>query len=254
MDNFDLYISANGRLIIPEYNINYLIDFSQSEIPSMPEATEASVRVAGRDGDIVLNTVYEPIIFSIVCYTEDNLTQQEKTQEEQKLNQFLDSIKNKTKTFAIEKDDKFYRVKYSGAMIPVNFPAHMQFTIPLKSSDSYAMALEESSIIGENTTVSNTIKEVGAIFELKGPAQTPKFSLNDFEMFYDNVVLEGNTLEINSKNSTITMINPQGVKTNAMRYYNHIFPKIKKGDNTIQIRSGIDNANQLTVKWHDLKL
>ena len=67
MENFDVYISLNGYLVIPKYNIRFLIDFNESSIPTMPEAVESSVRAAGRDGDIVLNTTYEPISFSVVC-------------------------------------------------------------------------------------------------------------------------------------------------------------------------------------------
>lgn len=255
MENFDIYISANGYLFIPKYNIKYLVSFNESSIPSMPEAVEASARIAGRDGDIVLNTTYEPMSFQIVCYTEDNLTPSEKSIEEQKVNRFLNSIKNETKRFAIEKDNKFYEVKYNGALSTINYPKHLQFTIPIKSSDSYAKVLSQSIIKGNNSLTSNTIKEVGAIFTIEGPAQTPKISLNNYEMFYDNVLLENTKLVIDSERSTITHVNEtNGTETNAMRYYNHEFPKIQNGNNTLKVLSGIDNANQVYVEWYDLKL
>ena len=255
MEEFDFYISENGRLVIPEYNINYLIDFYASSIPSMPEAMEASVRVVGKDGDIHLNTTYEPISFSIVCYTDDNLTPEEKVIEEQKVNRFMDSIKNKTKTFAFERENKFYDVKYNGILTTTKFPAHIQFTIPFKSSESYAKELTKTIIVGNNDANSNTIKDVGAIFTIEGPAQTPKISFNNYEMFYDNVLLENTKLIIDSSKSTVTHINNvTGSKTNAMRYYNHQFPKVKYGENTLTINSGISNASQVKVEWNDLKL
>ena len=255
MEEFDFYISENGRLVIPEYNINYLIDFYASSIPSMPEAMEASVRVVGKDGDIPLNTTYEPIPFSIVCYTDDNLTPEEKVVEEQKVNRFMDSIKNKTKTFAFERENKFYDVKYNGILTTTKFPAHIQFTIPFKSSESYAKESTKTIIIGNNDANSNTIKDVGAIFTIEGPAQTPKISFNNYEMFYDNVLLESTKLVIDSNKSTVTHINnATGSKTNAMRYYNHQFPKVKYGENTLTINSGISNASQVKVEWNDLKL
>ena len=74
MEDFDAYISSEGYLIIPEYDIKYLIDFNESSIPTMPEATESSVKVAGKDGDIVLKTTYEPMPFTIVCYTDDTVS------------------------------------------------------------------------------------------------------------------------------------------------------------------------------------
>lgn len=254
MNDFNFYISKEGYLIIKDLDVKYLIDFNESDIPSMPEAVESSVRIAGRDGDEVLNTTYEPISFSIVCYTKDNLTQDEKALEEEKINTFLDSIKNDTIRFSIEKDKKFYNVKYNGLLGKTNYPKFLKFTIPLKSSSSYAKNLSQSEIKGNGKLYSNTIKEVGAIFTIEGPAQTPKISLNNYEMFYDNTLQEGYKLEINSINSTITHIKSDGKKTNAMRYYNHEFPKIKKGENELKVLSGIDNDKQVSVKWYDLKL
>lgn len=254
MGEFDFYISKNGYLIIPEYNIKYLIDFNESSIPSMPEAVEASVRVAGRDGDVPLNTTYEPMSFVIVCYTDDNLSIEEKVENEFKINAFLNSIKNKTKKFAIEKDSKFYNVKYNAVLTTINYPAHLKFSIPFKSSESYAKDVSEKEIIGNSSKDSNTIDSVGAIFTIKGPATTPIISLNDYSMEYSTSILDGARIEIDSTRSTVIHINSDGVKTNVMKYYNHQFPKIEKGTNTLKILSGINNEEQVNVKWRDLKL
>lgn len=253
MEGFEIYISSNGYLIIPDLDIKYLIDFNESNIPSMPEATEATVRIAGRDGDIVLKTTYEPITFNISCYTPDNLTLTEKTQEEAKVNQFLNEIKNTTTKLGIQKDNKFYDVKYSGALTTINYPKHLKFNIPLKSSDSYAKNYEKSTITGTTSFTSNTIKEVGAKFIINGPATNPRLALNNYQMQYDNTVLEGNQLVIDSSKSTIVLITPT-LKQNAMRYYNHQFPKIENGENVFQVQSGISDESQVTVEWYDLKL
>lgn len=254
IEDYKFYITSNGRLIIPELDIDYLVDLNESSIPSMPEAAEASVRVAGRDGDIPLKTTYEPISFNIICYTEDNLSLYEKVKEENKIKKFLNLIKNKFTTFAIEKDGKFYYVKYNGALTTINFPKHLKFSIPLKSAESYAKDLFENSIVGNGQKESETIEETGAIFTIVGPAQTPIITLNDYIMEYSNVLLEGDKLVIDSNKSTVTHINAVGIKTNAMRYYNHQFPKIKNGNNELKILSGIDNAVQVSAKWYDLKL
>lgn len=253
-EDFDIYISKKGYFGALKYDINNLIDFMESNIPSIAEATESSVKIAGRDGDIPLNTVYEPLPFEIVCYTEDNLTPEEKIIEEQKITSLLNSIKNQTKTLFMEREKKFYKVKYSGNLSVVRYPKHLKFTIPLKSSESYAMNFEESEIIGNGTKVSNTIKDTGAIFTIKGPATKPIISLNNYQMKYNENILEGNSLIINSEDSTITHITSAGVKTNAMRAYNHEFPKIKNGENQLAVSSGIDDENQVNVKWYDLKI
>lgn len=253
MENFDFYISSDGYLVIPSSNIRYLIDYNESSIPSMPEAIEVAVRAAGRDGDIVLNTTYEPLPFIIVCYTEEGLTAQQKDLEETKINNFVNEMKIKNKTFAIEKSSKFYNVKYNSLLTTVNFPTFLKFSIPFKSSLSYAKDINEKNIIGNGTETSNTVEKVGAVFTINGPALNPIISLNDYIMQYDNTLLEGTKLIIDSNKSTITHINSEGTKTNAMRYYNHQFPKIIKGENKLKILSGIEDETQVEVKWNDLK-
>ena len=145
-------------------------------------------------------------------------------------------------------------MKYSGALSRINYPKILQFSIPLKSSDSYAKDIETKSIIGNGTENSKTIENVGAIFIIKGPAQNPIISLNDYSMEYNMSILEGARVEIDSSKSTITNINSDGIKTNVMKYYNHQFPKIENGINELKILSGIDNAENVSVRWNDLKL
>lgn len=252
IEDYETYISSNGFFINSQNDIHYLIDFSESELPCMAEATETTVKAAGRNGDIVLSTTYDPNNFNIVCYTEDNLTQEEKVKEEMKLKKLLNSIKNKTISLAFEKDDKFYKVKYSGAFSSTNFPKHLKFSIPLKTSEAYGKDLIKKVISGNGEETSDTFEDVGAIFTIKGPANSPIISLNDYSIEYDNPILEGDKLIINSSNSTITHINSDGVKTNAMRYYNHQFPKIENGKNVLKVLSGVNEAN-VSVEWYDYK-
>lgn len=256
INSFDFYISGDGYLVNYKYDIKYLIDFSESNIPSMPEANETSVKVAGRDGDIPLKTVYEPIPFLIVCYTEDNLTFKEKIQEENKMNRFLDSIKNNTIDLSFEKEEKFYNVKYSGNLTTIRYPKHLKFSIPLKSSDSYAKSIYKSKVIGDLSPVefeSDTIKEVGPVFIIEGPATNPRIALNNYQMYYDSSLAAGEKLIIDCSKSTVTLIDTNGYKFNAMGYYNHEFPKIKNGINTLEVKAGISNGNQLKTSWYDLK-
>lgn len=254
MEGFKIYISSDGYLIIPDLDIKYLIDFRESTIPSMPEAADTTAKIAGRDGDIVLSTTYEPIPFEIVCYTEDNLEPKGKIKEEEKINMFLNSIKNKTVALGMEEEEKFYDVKYSGSLSTTRFPKHIKFTIPLKASDPYAKFYIQREEVGNVTFESSTIKEVGPKFIIEGPATNPRIALNDYQMYYATSILEGDKLIINASNSTVTLIESDGDKVNKMGYYNHQFPKIHNGLNELEIKEGISNANQLKIEWYDLKL
>lgn len=249
---FDFYISKRGHLIIPSLSIDYLINLNESEIPGLPEATETTVRAAGRDGDIVLGTTYEPLPFVIVCYTEDNLTSEEKNIQENKIKNFFNEMKEKAKTFAIEMGEKFYNVKYNANLTVTNFPKFLQFSMPFKSSNPYGKDTTLKKIDGNGTMSSETVKEVGATFTIEGPATSPIISLNNYSMEYNNLLLENEKLIINSSNSTIIHINSSGIKTNAMRYYNHQFPKIEKGTNELKVLSGVEASN-VSAEWYDYK-
>ena len=254
MNNVDCYISENGYFIVPDYNIKNLIDPSESELSTMPSVTESSVKIAGRDGDVVLATTYDPILFNIVCYTNDNLTVQEKISEENKIKTFLNNIKNHTIKLGIEDRACYYNVKYSGSLAVVRFPKTLRFSIGLKSSDSYGKKTTVKQIIGNGSENSDTIEEVGAKFTILGPASSPIIALNDYLMQFDTDIDSDNTLIIDSLRSTVTNINALGKKTNQMQHYNHQFPKIKNGTNTLRVISGIDNEEQVSVEWNDLIL
>lgn len=254
IETYDTYISADGYFHISSSNKKYLIDPVESNLPIMPEASESAVRIAGRDGDLVLNTSYEPIPFEIVCYTEENLTPQEKIEEEEEINALLNKAKNEFISLAFEERESFYNVKYNGALTTTRYPKHLKFSIPLKSSSPYGKYFIQREERGNSTFESDTIKDCGNVITIYGPATNPKISLNDYEIYYDYSLLDGDKLEIDSSKSTITHINSLGVKTNAMRYYNHQFPKIKNGTNQLTIIDGIEDENQVSISWYDLKI
>lgn len=254
MENVDCYISENGYFIAPGYNIRNLIDPSESDLSTMPSTSDSSVKIAGRDGDVVLSTTYEPIPFNIVCFTEDNLTPEQKIIEEDKVKNFLNYIKNHTIKLGMESRNVYYNVKYSGSLTVVKYPKTLRFSIPLKSSSSYGKKIPSKVITGNNSEISNTIKEVGAEFTILGPASSPIISLNNYVMEFNTDVASGAKLIIDSSKSTVINIDESGIKTNQMLHYNHQFPKIQNGTNTLSVLSGIDNENQVKVEWNDLTL
>ena len=254
INDFKFYLSENGRLIFPNENISFLCSISESSIPSMPEALETSATIAGRDGDVSLSTTYGPMSFELVLYTEDNLTPEEKLKQEIFLNRFCNSIKNSTETFALELAQKFYKIKYNGLLNKENYPKFLRFTLPFKSSKSFAYDVKKYIIYGNSTVESNTIEPTGFECVIKGPAIKPIISLNDYSIEYNNTILDDESLIIDTNNSTAVLVNSEGTRVNAMRYYNHQFPKILNGENELKILSGIDNPENVSISWYDLTL
>ena len=251
---YDIFIDGRWYLNIPSMGIRYLIDPNESNILSMSEVEDVTAEIRGRDGEIVLASKYRPKTFDIVAYTEDNLSPEEKQAEKDKLSIFLHSIKNKFKNIAILAADRMYPVKYSGQLVDTNFPMCVKFEIPLKSSEPLGKSLIKSKAFGNSTVSSNTLEPVGFQLFVHGPAQTPVISVNGYQMKYDNVILDGNYLEIDTKNSTAKMVTSEGVAANATIYYNLQFPKIVAGNNELKILSGVDNPNQVLIEWYDLKI
>ena len=254
MVNYYFYISEDGRFVVPNNDIDLLFSPTESTIPDIAENEESTVKIAGRDGDIVLDSYYKPLEFKIVAYTEENLAPEEKTLEVQKITAFLNSLKKTFRSFAILQDEKMYSVKYNGQLSVTKFPKSVRFEIPLKSSKAYGTALFKTTIDGAGTKISRTVEKTGCIITINGPCNTPTISLNDYQMKYEGSVLTGNKLVINTGNSTITHITSLGVATNAAIYYNHEYPKIQPGENEIKVLSGITSASQVTTEWYDLKL
>lgn len=253
IEEYDFYITKNNRFIIKDKNINQIYSPQESEIPDIAEATESTVKIAGKDGDLVLATKYEPLEFKLVTYSEENLELEEKIKEQSKIISFLNSIKNETKKIAFLDTERMIDVKYYNKLQTIKYPKSLRFEIPLKSSNSYSTELKKKKIIGNNEKNSDTIENTGCIITIKGPASTPTIALNDYQIIYYNELLAGNKLVIDTGNSTITHITSKGIETNAAIYYNHEYPKIKNGTNELKIQSGIENPNQVSVEWFDLK-
>ena len=254
VDDFDFYISSNGYLVFPQYNKKYLTNMSENVILNMPEAVQTTVKIAGKDGDLVLDSSYNSQDFQVVMFTDEGLTPEQKEKERIFINRIFNAMKKNSKTFAFEQSQKFYKVLYSGILEETNYPQHMMFTIPLKSSKPYAYKMSSSYLLGNDTKTSETIEPVGFTCTIYGPALNPIISLNDYSMEFDNTISEGSKLIIDTNNSTAVLVNSNGIETNAMRYYNHQFPKIMEGENVLKVLSGIDNPNNVFISWYDLTL
>lgn len=254
LSSMDFYLSSNGYLVFPKLDKRFLVNLSESTIPDMPEAVETTVKIAGRDGEVSLDTTYNSLSFELVIYTEDGLTPIQKEEYKTIINKFFNEMKKKTKTFAFEAAKTFYKVKYSGAVLKENFPQHLRFNLPFKSSKSYGYKMIQNVMTGNSKKESDTIEPTGFECIIKGPALKPIISLNDYSIEYSNTILEGESLIIDSNNSTVVLENSEGTKTNAMRYYNHQFPKILTGENELKVLSGIDNPENVSISWYDLTL
>ena len=191
VDDFDFYISSNGYLVFPQYNKKYLTNMSENVILNMTEAVQTTLKIADENGDLVLDSSYNSQDFQVVMFTDEGLTPEQKEKERIFINRIFNAMKKNSKTFAFEQSQKFYKVLYSGILEETNYPQHMMFTIPLKSSKPYAYKMSSSYLLGNDTKTSETIEPVGFICTINGPALNPIISFNDYSMEFDNTISEG---------------------------------------------------------------
>ena len=247
--SYDVTITDSGKL----QPFGLTIDYNKTNLPLIAEADEASQIITGADGDVVLNTTYGPRMFEITAVTDDYLTAEEKEAKREEIREFLNAIKNKTAKLIIEPLNRTFEVKYSGVAEDNNLPKCVEFVIPLKSSNSYAISNETYSHIGSGDFDSNTVEPAGCKITITGPANVPNININGYDVIWNHILAEGQKLIIDSKKSTVTRVSSLGVKTNVMAYYSHQFPKIQKGVNFVEIISGIEDS-QLKIEWNDLLL
>lgn len=242
-------ITNEGKLL----PFNLLVDYNKTDLPLIAEAIEASQTITGADGDLVLDTTYGSRLFEIDAVTDDFLTPEQKEAKREEIREFLNSIKKVNTKLIIEPQNRTYEVKYAGLAEDTNLPKCVEFLIPLKSASAYAISNTTYTLEGEGEIESETKAPAGFVCTISGPSNYPELALNGYLMAYENVILEGEKLIIDTKKSTVTKISTTGVKTNAMVYYNHQFPRIQEGLNLFTIISGIDE-DKLKIEWNDLLL
>lgn len=244
-------LTINDFWEIPDFGIT--VDPVASYIPFMPEVINSDTSIAGMDGEINLSTVYAARNFDLVCYSKEGLNLREKNFFKRKVAKFLHQHKNEPFRLVIKPYNVSYDVKYNGAIDPETYPQSVRVSIPLKSYKSFGYENMKSELIGDGTIESITVEPVGFICTIKGPITSPAtLSLNGVDMVYNDSILEGEKLIINSKISTVTKIDSQGIESNVIKHYNKEFPKIVEGDNTLEIISGIENSENVSLEWYDL--
>lgn len=245
----EIRITNNGKL----EPLGLTIDYNKTNLPLMAEAIEASQTIPGADGDIVFDTTYGSRIFEITAVTDDFLSPTEKEIARENVRNLLHQIRKENGKLIIEPFNRTFEVKYAGLAEDNNLPKCVEFVIPLKSSKAFAMSNDTYEFTGGGTINSNTVEPVGFIMTITGEASYPDITVNGVQMRYENVLTAGQKLVINTKSYTATHIANSGTETNAMMYYNHNFPRLKNGANTVVINSGL-SANQLKIEWNDLLL
>lgn len=220
------------------YPYNFLINYTQSEIPSLPEISEETQSVSGKDGDISLSTRYMPRPFNFFGYSPQFETNEERDNHISYVSKILNTIKEKEKYLLYR--NKIYKIKLSAMPIFNKLPLWYDVTIYQKAHNPYGYSLDKSEVKVTANEVyvveNNADDEAYPNIIVNVACSSPKFIVNGVEYITDSnfTMTDNDVLEIDCERSTAILNKGTDREENAMKYFlSDTFPAFEVGENTV---------------------
>lgn len=180
----DVYVSGDSR--------NELI-------PSTREITE---EIPGRHGEIDFGTELKPRMLELVCRTKDGLSPQEKFALKRALADYLNPIKGAKSLVFSDDVYKSYKVKFTGKLIPKDYPGWFEFSIPFKMVDPFIYGSFLNELVGSGTILNDGNVDTHLVIEISGPTTNPEFKIGETPYTFVGTINEGETVIIDTGNIT----------------------------------------------------
>lgn len=227
---------------------NMMVDWGNTKIQVMPEAEITSIEMPGIDGSIVADTVYKDRLFSIVAFSEDGMTLQQKEDLKARITQILDATKHKTKKLTVQARGTTFDVKYEGQADIESGPSFVKGTIPLQVGPyGYSMFPYElyGSGLVDNANGDTMMRPKHTI---SGPITNPSFKLGTITYTWTGEVPEGTSLIINHDKYTCYTIDNFGKKKNVLSQLTGDFQEIGAGKSVVLVADDNTEGHILT-EW-----
>lgn len=227
---------------------NMMVDWGSTKIQVMPEAEITSIEMPGIDGSIVADTVYKDRLFSIVAFSEDGMTLQQKEDLKARITQILDATKHKTKKLTVQARGTTFDVKYEGQADIESGPSFVKGTIPLQVGPyGYSMFPYElyGSGLVDNVNGDTMMRPKHTI---SGPITNPSFKLGTITYTWIGEVLQGTSLIINHDKYTCYTIDNFGKKKNVLSQLTGDFQEIGAGKSVVLVADDNTEGHILT-EW-----
>lgn len=227
---------------------NMKVDWGNTKIQVMPEAEITSIEMPGIDGSIVADTVYKDRLFSIVAFSEDGMTLQQKEDLKARITQILDSTKHKTKKLTVQARGTTFDVKYEGQADIQSGPSFVKGTIPLQVTPyGYSMFPYElyGSGLVDNANGDTMMRPKHTI---SGPITNPSFKLGTVTYTWNGTVPAETSLVINHDKYTCYTIDNFGKKKNVLAQLTGDFQAIDAGKSVVLVADENTEGHILT-KW-----
>lgn len=232
---------------------NMIVDWGTTDIPVMPEAVMTTVELPYTDGSIMENTVYKDRMFSIVAYSVDGLTKAQKESLKARIDEILDTVKNKARKLTIQSRQLCFDVRYDGQAEIKEGASFVKATIPFHTTP-YGYDLFDKELTGSGV-IDNTRGDapLGVIIKFEGMFRRPSYSINDVNVSFNMDVPTNNTLVIDNNLMTCYLIKPSGEKVNVLQYMKGDFIKVPKRSSYL-FSLPSDVIGGVTVTWNVRRL
>lgn len=227
---------------------NMRVDWGSTKIQVMPEAEITSIEMPGIDGSIVADTVYKDRLFSIVAFSEDGMTLQQKEDLKARITQILDSTKHRTKKLTVQARGTTFDVKYEGQADIQSGPSFVKGTIPLQVTPyGYSMFPYElyGSGLVDNANGDTMMRPKHTI---SGPITNPSFKLGTVTYTWNGTVPAETSLVINHDKYTCYTIDNFGKKKNVLAQLTGDFQAIDAGKSVVLVADENTEGHILT-EW-----
>lgn len=204
----------------------------------MPATRDYIEEIPGKHGAHDFGCELEPRILELHCAID--VDPSEKPALIRRIANYLNPLRGmQTLTFADE-PDKIYHVRYSGKIDITHFADGLEFTIPFRALDPFAVSVTQRKLTGGGVANNRGTAPSPFIIVVRGLTASPTVTVNGNTMSYVGTIQSGSTLIIDTEHMTVTL---DGI--NALANYNGIFPTLLPGENNVSAPS------TATLTWYD---
>lgn len=236
-DTDTIYIK-DGKI----YPFDLYVNYTDSEIPFMPETTLETLKNGNADGKTILETQYKSRNFELACYSEQGLNSEEKDELSQKVLNTFHLMRDTPKTLYFVDANAKFKVRINGNLDCKNNAGYLTFTLGFETIKAYSE--KEVTLEGVNAR-NNGIIPCGFKVTFNGAVTNPSITVGDTLMAYTGNITLNSSLNIDTERKLCYNIDSEGNKTNAKKNYNGVYPLLKKGSTTIT------SAFPFTMTWKE---
>lgn len=218
------------------------VDWASTSLQVMPTSESEYIDMPNVDGSMVQNTTYKNRAFNFVLYSNDGLTDSEKSDLKQKIAKLLDRTKGGFKKLSVPPSEHYFEVKYSGSASIQDGPSFVKATLPFEVKP-YSHPMFQQKISGQGIITNGGLKSCGLLFEISGSISNPSFTVyvsnsRSYSMSFNGDVQSGYRLIIDNESMMCYLIDSYGNKENAITNLNYNnFIKIEPGQTATIIPS-----------------